>query len=339
MQEEKQIYIKTTESCNICCKHCYIGDARKNKHFFDEKQTVIFLKKYIEEEKIPEEKILFSFHGGEPLICPIEKIQYVCEAFPLATFNTTTNLVYNLSDNLINLFKTKFIDKNIGQPFIKTSWDYKIRFLTDGMLDLWESNVKTLLSRGIYVQVIICLTSYLINEVSPLELLEYFKNLGIQSINFERLTPNTTNDKILIPDYKKQNDWLYELCQLNDENKYVTIGMFEYIKSAINGTLIGCSKRRCMQDVLTINANGTIGGCPNTANCHCFGNIYSDIKELNTSPCRLCLIQKEQIKDSRCFLCEMFNFCNGDCHQLEWQGDICPAPKSVMKYLANKYKK
>ena len=32
----KKIYIKTTESCNLCCDHCYIGEARKNKKFFDE---------------------------------------------------------------------------------------------------------------------------------------------------------------------------------------------------------------------------------------------------------------------------------------------------------------
>jgi len=29
----------------------------------------------------------------------------------------------------------------------------------------------------------------------------------------------------------------------------------------------------------------------------------------------------------------VFMYCGGDCHQLAWQGDICGAPKSLMKLL------
>jgi hypothetical protein len=27
-------------------------------------------------------------------------------------------------------------------------------------------------------------------------------------------------------------------------------------------------------------------------------------------------------------------YCGGDCHRLAWEGDVCPAPKQLMKKLA-----
>ena len=30
---------------------------------------------------------------------------------------------------------------------------------------------------------------------------------------------------------------------------------------------------------------------------------------------------------------DVFNVCNGDCHQLDWQDNICAAPKSLMRHL------
>ena len=38
-------------------------------------------------------------------------------------------------------------------------------------------------------------------------------------------------------------------------------------------------------------------------------------------------------RNPKCFDCEVFKYCGGDCHQLEWQGNVCGAPKSLMKHL------
>lgn len=330
---QKQIYIKTTESCQLHCKHCYIGDARKNPYFFNEKKTSEWLHKWINYNKLNEEDLLFSFHGGEPMICPTNKIKYICEQFPKSTFNTTTNLVYPLTDDKMDLFLNYFIDKKINQPFIKTSWDYKIRFSKQAEEDLWKHNIKLLNEHDVYIQVIVCLTSLLINEVTPSDFLKIFKELNINTISFERLTSNTTDDKFLIPDYKKQDQWLYDLYKINEEEYHLSLCIIDDIINAIKGRFLGCRERKCMSNVITINADGSIGGCPNTALCSNFGNINSEPTEIIKNPCRLCSIQNEQIRDSRCYICDLFNICNGDCHQLSWQGDYCPAPKKLMKEL------
>jgi radical SAM protein with 4Fe4S-binding SPASM domain len=44
----------------------------------------------------------------------------------------------------------------------------------------------------------------------------------------------------------------------------------------------------------------------------------------------------EVARNPKCFECEVFKYCGGDCHQLEWQNGICGAPKSLMKQLAQR---
>jgi hypothetical protein len=46
----------------------------------------------------------------------------------------------------------------------------------------------------------------------------------------------------------------------------------------------------------------------------------------------------ERSRDHRCYSCEFFEYCGGDCHQLEWENDVCGAPKSLMRFLKNNQK-
>ena len=91
--------------------------------------------------------------------------------------------------------------------------------------------------------------------------------------------------------------------------------------------------RDCEQKIFTINADGTLSGCPNAAPEFQFGNIYQDIKSLINSPQRIENIACETARNTECFDCPVFEFCGGDCHQLAWQDGICGAPKSLMKEL------
>ena len=85
-----------------------------------------------------------------------------------------------------------------------------------------------------------------------------------------------------------------------------------------------------------LNADGTISGCPNSAPEFQFGHITNDIKSVINSPVRIENIACERARNPICFSCEVFEFCGGDCHKLAWQGDICGAPKSLMKELKGK---
>lgn len=327
-----KIYIKTTEACQLHCQHCYIGGHRSKHRIFDEVMTKNWVKELLKVHHIPESSINFSFHGGEPFIAPIVTMRKFAEAFPSARFDSTTNLCYELTNDFFSFVLGTFRDpeKN-NRPFLKTSYDYRIRF-TPEQLSLWKRNIDILNHHDIDVRVITCLTSYLVDELEPEQLFDFFYGLGIREVHFERLTPNTTEDKSLIPDYVKQDEWLTKFYQINCGEIFVD--NFEELEYACKHEHINCRGRHCMRDVITINADGTIGGCPNSAPYHSFTSIYKDPKDFFKNKVRDELIHVEKLRNPECYVCDLFEICNGDCHQLSWQGNICPAPKHLIRTIA-----
>lgn len=321
-----KIYIKTTESCNLACKHCYIGEHRQKTAFFDEVKTVEWLKKYIKDNNIQEEDLLISFHGGEPFLAPLDKLEYVAKHFSDAEFDATTNLTYPLTDEWINFVKTYFVRKSTGKPFIKTSWDYDIRFNSSEQMKLWESNVKTLRTSDFEVKVITCLTTKLLQNVAPSDYAAYMKSLDVSYIDFERLTDNTTEDKTLIPTYSENDKWLLSLYNTSND---LNIDKFNEMRYAINKTHIGCRKRECMRSTLTINADGSIGGCPNTS----LQNPFYSVDGYKNEEKRNKLINNEFIRNPICYSCDLYEYCNGSCHQLSWKNGECPEPKQLWRQM------
>ena len=330
----KKIYIKTTESCQLHCQHCYIGDNRKKTAFFDEEATIAWIQSYLNKKGLAQKDILFSFHGGEPFLCPLDKLEKVCNAFPEASFDATTNLVYPADTmTVIDSFITKNLRSSEDRkPFVKTSWDYDIRFKSKEQELLFWNNFKMLQDRGVRIEIITCLTSLLIKEMSPEEYLSMMAAHQVKSVNFERLTANTTTCKSLIPDYRKQEDWLlrcYEIWQ--KQYSHIEIEFFRNMVSAAKGVFTSCRGRTCMLDVITINADGSYGGCPNSAISQPFGDIHGDYREERHKH----LIECEKSRNLSCLTCDLFKVCNGDCHQLTWQNGICPEPKKLLRRIIN----
>jgi radical SAM protein with 4Fe4S-binding SPASM domain len=93
--------------------------------------------------------------------------------------------------------------------------------------------------------------------------------------------------------------------------------------------------RDCEQKLHTINADGTVAGCPNAAPTDWYGTIDTPALEVRQSPKRMEIISCElHDRDPRCYKCPVFMYCHSDCHQLEWMDDVCPAPKQLMMTLA-----
>ena len=107
-----------------------------------------------------------------------------------------------------------------------------------------------------------------------------------------------------------------------------------YSKFETGFTKGGTFCRDCEEKLFTLNADGSIAGCPNSAPEQHFGNITQSIIDLINSSKRLENIACERSRNPLCYECEVFQYCGGDCHQLSWQGNICGAPKSLMKHLA-----
>jgi radical SAM protein with 4Fe4S-binding SPASM domain len=336
MARDLIVYLKTTDTCQLNCEHCFTSGKNGVKNLFDVPQTIHFFQEL--KRKVPHyDHGNISFHGGEPMLCPTEKLfdawYGIKDLWPTVWWSTQTNLTYQLTEDKVNVFE-KICNKSFG-----TSWDYNIRWSHQKQQELWEDNVKMLAQDGHDLTVMVSLNKALIEEKEPLEIIDYMTNLGIKHVNFERITNNGNalgNSKIL-PTNIDLDRWFLKMWEQSKENKtweYID-NMFldSVLSSMVHGTYSGCRSRQCEQKIFTINASGTIGGCPNDATTNFYGSIYDPIETILHSPKRMCNIQKEAIRHPVCATCEVYDICNGDCHQLSWQNDICAAPKSLMYEL------
>lgn len=346
-------YIKTTETCNLNCKHCFTSGSLGKKIFFNPQKTIDFFRRLlVSNPQIRQAK--FLLHGGEPLLAKISLIEEFCDEiiklYPQSSFAMQTNLVFPLTAE-----KRQFMQKYLYNSGFGTSWDYDIRFgstsnhpenfeqLKNFQLKTWEQNVKTLIGEdNHFMTMIVSITKKLIQEKEPIEILQYAKSLGFQNILFERITSdgNAKLNSDIIPSNEEQDTWLYKMFKQTFEYKsykYI-FNMFlsEIAQGYLNHGHVGNRCRNCEQKILTINADGSIGGCPNTAPTGYWGHIDWPVSESLTSAKRLDTIACERFeRNVLCYTCDALPYCNSDCHQLAWDQDnsYCPAPKKIWKEM------
>jgi radical SAM protein with 4Fe4S-binding SPASM domain len=338
-------YLKTTETCNLNCKHCFTNGKNGRKIYWNHYKVIDWIKRFSEHRKdfLKEDTLHCEFHGGEPFLAPLYQMRHVWEdckdLFPNMSWGATTNLVYKFDEDMI-----PFIRECLGNR-IGTSWDPKIRFDNQKQNDLWLKNVKTLIEAGVDVKLFISVTQDTI-ELNPLDLLDWVKSLGIKELSFERLTGNGNANlhPEIFPSNIEQDKWFLLMHHQSEEQGCRDWFDNEFLETVYAKFETGFSKggtfcRDCEEKLFTINADGTISGCPNSAPEFQFGNLDDTIESLINSTTRINNIACERARDPRCFSCDVFEYCGGDCHQLSWQDDICGAPKSLMRYLKSNQKR
>lgn len=334
----RTVYLKTTETCNLNCKHCFTNGINGKKIFWNHNEIVNWITKLNATLKITD-SVHFELHGGEPFLAPLETLEYVVEQSKKLnnnfTFAAATNLVYKLTDDIRFFIRDK-LDNGIS-----TSWDPDIRFKNNKQENLWLSNLKTLISDGINVTLNISISTSVIN-LDIEKLLIWIKSLGIQDLSFERITShgNASNNNSIVPNNRDVDNWYLRLHEASEKlgaRKWFNNTLLEevYVKFEKRISNSGTFYRACEERLFTINADGTIAGCPNSAPDSIYGNIKDSISSLLTSPGRIETMAKEKMRNELCLSCNVFEFCGSGCYQLQWDGYICPSPKTLMQKLAN----
>ena len=335
-------YLKTTETCNLNCLHCFTSGSKGAKIYWNHVKVADWLRKMSAETQYAPH-VHFEFHGGEPFLADISSMQYVydnCQnLWKSQSWGITTNLAFKLDQEKID-----FIMGPLGGR-VGTSWDPDIRFANPKQYDLWRKNVQTLIDMGVVVKLFISVTKGTI-AIEPIELLEWVKSLGVRELALERLTMNGSAKQNLqiFPSNIEQDQWFLKMHHQSEEHDARSWFDNEFLETVYNKfetgfTAGGTFCRDCEEKLFTVNADGTVSGCPNSAPEFQFGTINDDIKSLINSPIRTENIACERSRDPRCYSCDVFEYCGGDCHQLEWENDVCGAPKSLMRFLKSNQKR
>ena len=327
-----QIYLKTTETCNLNCKHCFTSGSKGRKIFFNVDKTLDFFRRL--SVGCPWIKgCTFLFHGGEPMLAPLKDMlrfrEDVLTFLPRSTFGLQTNLVYRITDPIMSFFRSL---KSFG-----VSWDHDIRFEHQSQRDTWTKNVQLLSKEDLELTMVVSISRKLVEEKRAIEVVALAHELGFKHILFERITSNG-NAKLntdIIPSNTAADAWIYDMYQDTMAGKW-----YDKIDNMMLSTLaeglysanhVATACRVCEKTMLTINADGTVSGCPNSAPEMNWGTINEPIFDLLKSSARIKAITCEAERNPICYSCEYLPVCNGGCHQLAWEGDICPAPKKLFK--------
>lgn len=342
-----QTYLKTTETCQLNCRHCFTSGSNGPKIYFKPKKVIDFFHR-LRRDCPWVRSMHVLFHGGEPLLAPLddmwEAYHGTKDTFPKTSFGIQTNLVYSLTDEKLKFFK------EVTPDTFGTSWDYDIRFgstapsgkyasVRSRQLKLWEDNVRKIVSEDIVSTMIVSISKKLVEEVEPVDIIQYAIDLGFEYILFERITGdgNAKENQGIFPGNVAQDAWLKKMWDQTIEHKlYEKIGnmlLSELATSVTYNMHVANRCRNCESSLLTLNATGTISGCPNTAPIDHWGHIDQGIMEMLKSNKRMEVITCETERNPVCYECPAFSICNGDCHQLSWEGDMCAAPKSIFKSI------
>lgn len=327
------VYLKTTETCNLNCSHCFTSGINGRKIYFNVDKSINWLKNL--KVGFPQmESLHVEFHGGEPFLADVNDMRKVYDQvnseYDNISWGATSNLVFKIDDEKLNFMRT-VLNKRIG-----TSWDPKIRFANEKQRELWESNVRMLIADGFTIKMFVSMSRD-VTEMEPVDIINYAIGLGIQEIDFERITMNGNAKKNLSlwPSNKELDAWFLKYHEQIVEHDlrdkiYHTFMENIYAKFEIGFPDAGTWCRNCEQKLFTLNADGTIAGCPNSAPEDHYGHIDMPIFDLLWNPKRTKIIACETARDPRCFECPVFDVCGSDCHQLEWEEDVCASPKTLM---------
>ena len=332
------MYLKTTETCQLNCAHCFTSGRSGQKIYWNTDKLVDWIHRFRKEKPAAQDSIHMEFHGGEPVLLPVGQMRKgydACDGFwDQMSWGATTNLVFKLKDQHMD-----FIKGPLGNR-LGTSWDRKIRFENKNQYNLWHKNVKTLLADGVTIRLFISLTKDTLAK-DPIVLLRWCRRLGVQEVSLERLTNNGSAREAseIFPSNKELDEYFLKMHMQSEEHgarDWFENDFLENVYAKFEKTMTTCGTfcRDCEQKLFTINGNGTIAGCPNSAPEQAFGSLDDSIDTLLKSPKRIRTILEEKMRNPNCLSCPVSRFCGGDCHQLGWDGDICGAPKSLMMELA-----
>lgn len=333
---QKTIYVKTTGTCNLNCDHCFTNGRTGDKTQFDTKKTIAWIKEYM--SKHPDDTgYHLEFHGGEPFLVPLEKLKEVADEFidhPNVSMCANSNLTFRLTDGHVDFIKHYF------SSYIGTSWDHWIRWSHPKQVELWKKNLRTLSDHGVGIGLKVSVSTQLI-KMTPDWFIDQMEELPVTEISLERLTNDgsaVANPEIF-PDNEEQDNWYLALYLRYMERKpKVRIRTMDILEKKLKYNLVKVDTncRNCEQNLVTINPDGSLSGCPNAAPKLKHATLEQGADVFLGSDGRIGEIAKELTWGDTCLSCDVYDLCGGDCHRLPWQKGRCGGLKNTLRYLSGR---
>lgn len=224
--------------CNLACKYCYYLEKNKlyptaQRHLMSDEMLELFTREYIEAQTM--NQVLFTWHGGEPLLRSIDFYRKAISLQQKYAGGRRIDNVIQTNGTLLTDEWCEFFAQNhwlVGISIDGPQPDHDHYRLTAAGKPSWKKvmqGIKLLKKHGVEWNAMAVVNAY--NANHPLEFYRFFKENGCQFLQFtpivERLTRHedgrnlaslADKDKISLSEASvAPEQWGYFLCAIFDE--------------------------------------------------------------------------------------------------------------------------
>ena len=357
MMKNPTIILRMTNSCNLNCTYCYDKKNRMNineeNEFIDKNldKLVTYINKI---QSNPNEKSNIIFHGGEPLLIKVDIYEKLIKKLrrnnPNVKFSVQTNATL-LNEEFINLFKKYKVNIGISLDGYNEEQN-KCRIYKDGKnsFDIVMKKITLLKDMKAKFGIIMTLSKGVLGHEKELYDFIAENEIGC-NMRPAFLSDSTDNEYVMSnSEFMKFFINIFEIWYADDKRVKLTQirEIYEEFAKALNPEYVlrSCvASDNCFENFVSLDINGELYSCNRLYNNKdlYYGNINDmTVEELNKKMKELTIRRKENIENSKCKKCLIYNYCYGGCpasafaknHDIFTADDYyCEAKVEIYKYL------
>ena len=318
--------------CNLACSYCYYRD--KGNALLSEELLEEFIRQYIEAQTMPQ--VLFTWHGGEPLLRPISFYKKALELQHRYGHGLQIDNCIQTNGTLLTDEWCRFLHDNNFLVGISIDGPQELHDsyrLTHGGKPSWHEVMRGIsLLQKHDVQWNAMATVNAANADHPVEFYHFFRNIGCEFLQFTPVVTSPTplqKEGVLgmLPsplhlEGVEGTQWGRFLCAVYDEWVHRDVGsLFVQIFEATLANWMGeppglCSMAPTCGHAAVMEADGTVYSCdhfvfPN----YRLGNIRQQTitEMLYGERQRHFGLQKRDALPRQCRECPFLSVCHGEC--------------------------
>ena len=330
-------------SCQAACKYCFGPHEGAMMDLRTARETVRFVRSAAKECGMTTLRVVF--HGGEPLLAPLEVWETLLEGLSdpadglRAQLSVQSNL-WALDEARMALFKR---------------WSVRLGTSLDGPKPLCDANrgtgyfekttagMERAAAAGLRVGVIATLTKQTLPHAR--EILRYFRDRGLTPVLHAAIRgmDAASEDYALSPE--EYAEGVLSLFPWYVENrKAIRVPTLDHFcAAAVRGESSVCTMSDCLGQFLVVTPTGDVTFCQRFAGrpAYVLGNIFDapSVEELFSAPAAQRLLEREREVSARCGDCRWLNICRGGCWYNAISGGdgvidpLCAAYKEIYAFL------
>jgi uncharacterized protein len=349
-EREFQVFVKPAgAACNLRCDYCYYTSV--NSLYGDKKSLLSndLLETYIVShfEASATDTVIFSWHGGEPLLAGLDfyrkavMLQKKHKPSGVRVLNGIQTNGTLLNDKWCRFFASEkfMVGISIDGP-AEMHDSFRKKAAGAGSFEMVYKGFSLLKANGILPEILCVVSSA--NMDHPLEVYDFFRNLGIRFITFlplvERVGGTVSGRSVVPAQFGTFLSRIFDEWLANDIGK-ISIQIFEEaLRTAFNQDHTLCVFKSECGGVPSLERNGDLYSCDHYVDAgHLLGNInINSLEEMMGSEKQLGFGRLKTKLPHYCLTCDVLKMCNGECPRNRFVAS--PDGEVGLNYLCEGYK-